>query len=144
MSVALIRGDLRAAGRLIPDIDEGGTRRVWFLRVIETLKARSKRLPDFVRDARPFLSDDFEYREDAVEKYLGGDGKTGPGTVKERMRALRAALETVEPFTEEATERVLRDLATSRGEKASDYIHPLRIALVGTAVSPGIFTILIL
>jgi glutamyl-tRNA synthetase len=142
--VALVRPQLEAAGLLSADIEEGGARRAWFLKVIETLKARSKRLPDFVRDARPFLSDDFEYRDDAVGKYLGGDGKTDPGTVKERMRALRAALEAVEPFTEEATEKVLRDLATSRGEKASDYIHPLRIALVGTAVSPGIFMILTL
>ena len=142
--VALVRPQLEAAGLLSPDIEEGGARRAWFLKVVETLKVRSKRLLDFVRDARPFLSEDFEYRDDAVGKYLGGDGKTDPGTVKERMRALRAALETLDPFSEEATEKVLRDLATSRGEKASDHIHPLRIALVGTAVSPGIFTILTL
>ena len=42
------------------------------------------------------------------------------------------------------TEKALRALAESRGDKAADYIHPLRVALVGTAVSPGVFTILIL
>src|SRR2546425_2631068 len=134
--VALVRAALQAEGLLSPDIDEAGARRAWFLKVIETLKARSKRLPDFVRDAGPFLSDDFEYSEDAVKRYLGTDGN--------RMRALRAAFETVEPFTEEATEKALRALAESRGDKAADYIHPLRVALVGTAVSPGVFTILIL
>ena len=134
--VALVRPQLEAAGLLSADIEEGGARRAWFLKVITTLKARSKRLPDFVRDARPFLTDDFEYSEDAVKRYLGTDGN--------RMRALRAAFETVEPFTEEATEKALRALAESRGDKAADYIHPLRVALVGTAVSPGVFTILIL
>ncbi len=134
--VARVRPHLEAAGLLSADLEEDGARRAWFLKVITTLKARSKRLPDFVRDARPFLTDDFEYSEDAVKRYLGTDGN--------RMRALRAAFETVEPFTEEATEKALRALAESRGDKAADYIHPLRVALVGTAVSPGVFTILIL
>ena len=136
--VTLVRPGLEAEGLLDPDIEEDGTRRSWFLKVIETLKARSKRLPDFVRDVRPFLSEDFEYRPEAVEKHLKGDA------VAARMAALRAALATVEPFTEESTETCLRALAESRQEKASDYIHPLRVALVGTAVSPGIFAILVL
>ena len=60
------------------------------------------------------------------------------------MRALRVALATVEPFTEEETEKALRALAESRGDKAADYIHPLRVALVGAAVSPGVFAVLVL
>jgi glutamyl-tRNA synthetase len=143
--VALVRPELLAAGLLSADIDEGGARRAWFLKVIEVLKARSKRLPDFVRDARPFLSDDFEYREDAVRKYFGEDVRSGGrAAIASRMSALRAVLAGIDPFTEESTEKALRALAESRGEKASDYIHPLRIALVGTAVSPGIFTVLVL
>ena len=142
--VALVRPELEAAGLLSADIEEGGARRAWFLKVIEVLKARSKRLPDFARDLRPFLSDDFEYREEAVAKYLGGETTPEREAVRERMRALRAALASVDPFNEEATEKTLRALAESRSEKASDYIHPLRIALVGTAVSPGLFTILVL
>ena len=143
--VALIRDDLRASGLPSLDLDEGSTRRVWFLRVIETLKARSKRLPDFVRDARPFLTDDFEYRPEAVEKHLVGGGKPADGSaLADRMRTLRAALARVEPFTEDETEKTLRALAESRGEKAADYIHPLRVALVGSAVSPGVFAVLTL
>ena len=38
----------------------------------------------------------------------------------------------------------MRELAEARREKASDYIHPLRVALVGTGVSPGIFAVLVL
>jgi len=136
---------LQAAGLLSPDIDDSGPRHAWFLKVIETLKARSKRLPDFVRDARPFLSDDFEYRPEAVEKHLKGDAASdGRKGIAARLSALRAQLATVEPFTEEATEKALRELAEARREKASDYIHPLRVALVGTAVSPGIFAVLVL
>ena len=142
--VALIADDLRAAGLLSPAID-GGARRDWFLRVIETLKARSKRLPDFVRDARPFLSDEFDYRPDAVEKHLGGGGPPAVrAALADRMRALRAALARVEPFDEQGTEKALRALAESSGGKAADYIHPLRVALVGTGVSPSVFAVLVL
>ena len=128
---------------LSPDLDEGGARREWFLRVIETLKARSKLLGDLTRVLQPFLSDRFEYRPEAVEKYLRTGGKGGgPRMVADRMRALRTTLAGVAPFNEERTEQALRRLAESRGEPAAPYIHPLRVALVGTAVSPGIFTIL--
>src|SRR5881397_2688810 len=74
---AIIRPDLERAGMLGPDLDEGGARREWFLRVIETLKARSKLLGDLTRDLQPFLSDRFEYRPEAVEKYLRTGGKGG-------------------------------------------------------------------
>ncbi len=143
--VGLIRDDLAGAGLMSGDIDDGGKRREWFLRVVEALKARSKRMPDFVRDVRPFLTDDFEYRQDAVAKHLGGDGQPGSrAALAERMGALRQALASVEPFTEEETEKALRSVAESRGEKAAEYIHPLRVALLGTGVSPGLFAVLVL
>jgi glutamyl-tRNA synthetase len=142
---AMIRSDLAREGLLDPALDEGGARRDWFLRVLEALKARSKRLPDFARDLRPFLSDRFEYDSKAVEKHLTGGGKGGsPAVVAERMRLLKSALAPIDPFTEEATEAALRRLAEGRGEAAGQFIHPLRVALVGTAVSPGVFTVLVL
>jgi glutamyl-tRNA synthetase len=141
---ALIRGDLERAGLWSGDLDEGGARRAWFLQVIQALKARSKILPDFSRDIRPFLSDEFDYAPEAVEKYLTAEKGGGPAGVAARMRSLREALAGVSPFTEAATEAALRALATSSGEPAAAFIHPLRVALIGTAVSPGIFAILAL
>jgi len=141
----MIRADLAREELLDPALEEGGARREWFLRVIEALKARSKRMPDFARDLRPFLSDRFEYDPKAVEKHLAGGGKGGtPAEVAARMRQLRTALAQVDPFTESGTEEALRRLAEARGEAAAQLIHPLRLALVGTAVSPGVFTILVL
>jgi glutamyl-tRNA synthetase len=142
---ALVRPEVEREGMWSAALDEGGARRGWFLQVLETLKARSSRLTDFARDLRPFLSDDFDYQPEAVEKHLGGGGKGGgPEAVAERMRALRSALAGVDPFTEQKTEEALRALTESRGETAALFIHPLRVALVGRSVSPGIFTILVL
>jgi glutamyl-tRNA synthetase len=139
----LIRPGLEAEGLLGPEVQPGGERRAWFLDVLETLKARSKRLPDFVRDARPFLTDDFEYQKEAIEKHVTAPPKGG-GSAAERLRALREALARVEPFDEAGAEAGLRALAESRGETAAQHIHPLRLALVGTAVSPGVFRVLTL
>jgi glutamyl-tRNA synthetase len=101
-------------------------------------------MPDFVRDARPFLTDDFEYQEDAVAKHLLAPGKGGAAASVERLRALREALAGVEPFDEAGAEAALRALAERRGETAAQHIHPLRVALLGTAVSPGVFAVLAL
>jgi glutamyl-tRNA synthetase len=141
---ALVRADLEAAGLFAPDLDEGGARRAWFLKVLETLKARSKVLPDVARDLRPFLSEDLAYQPEAVAKHLTAAKAGGAPAVAARLRALRAALAPLSPFTEAAAEEALRGLAESRGEAAAAYIHPLRIALVGTAVSPGVFAVLAL
>jgi glutamyl-tRNA synthetase len=142
---ALVRPDLERAALWRPGLDEGGAERAWFLRLLETLKARSKRLTDFARDARPFLADDFDYDPEAVAKHLRGGSKTGgPQAIVERMTALAEVLRGVEPFSEAATEEALRRLAEARGEPAAHAIHPLRVALVGQAVSPGIFAVLTL
>jgi glutamyl/glutaminyl-tRNA synthetase len=141
---ALVRDDLKSAGLFAPDLDEGGARRAWFLEVLAALKERSKVLPDVARDLRPFLSDDFEYQPEAVARHLTAAGAGGAAAVAARLRALRAALATPAPFTAAAAEEALRRLAGSRGEAAAAYIHPLRIALVGTAVSPGVFAVLAL
>lgn len=141
---ALVGPDLEKAALASPDLDEGGARRAWYLEVLETLKARSKLLTDFARDLRPFLSDRFEYRDDAVAKHLTAPKAGGAGAIAARMRALRETLATVDPFTEAGCEEALRRLAESCGEAAGAFIHPLRVALVGTAVSPGIFIVLVL
>ena len=68
------------------------------------------------------------------EKVLGADGA---------MRLLglaRDALDAIEgPWTVEAVEAALRGVAESEGVKPKHVFQPLRVALAGTTVSPGIF-----
>lgn len=142
---ATIGPDLERQGLWAGDLAEGGARRAWFLAVCEALKARSKRMPDFTRDIRPFLSDRFEYQPEAVAKHLSATPKGGDAaTIAARLGRLRDALGRTEPFTEAKAEEALRALAEAHGEAAALYIHPLRLALLGTAVSPGVFVVLVL
>jgi glutamyl-tRNA synthetase len=53
---------------------------------------------------------------------------------------VRSALaELPEPWEQEGVERVLRDAVERSGFKAKHVFQPLRVALTGTTVSPGIF-----
>jgi glutamyl-tRNA synthetase len=57
----------------------------------------------------------------------------------EHLRAVRETLAALDPFTTEAVDAALRGLVAERGAKAKDVFQPLRVALAGTAVSPGVF-----
>ena len=68
----------------------------------------------------------------ARERWLGGDGAA-------ILADVRAALAAVEPFDEEHIEAALAAIVEARAVKPRDVYQPLRVALAGTPVSPGIF-----
>jgi glutamyl-tRNA synthetase len=68
----------------------------------------------------------------AREKWLGDEGRSS-------LQAARDALVAVEPFGLEGIEHALRGVVESRGVKPRDVYQPIRVALAGTTVSPGIF-----
>jgi glutamyl-tRNA synthetase len=68
----------------------------------------------------------------AREKWLGDEGRAS-------LEAARDALAAVQPFGVEAIEQALRGVVESRGVKPKDVFQPVRVALAGTTVSPGIF-----
>jgi glutamyl-tRNA synthetase len=128
-----IQPDLRAAGLWHDDL--AGSRREWFSRVIELLKARAKKLADFAVTARPFLTDAIEYDPGAAKKYLSGPD------AKALLAALGDRLAAVDSFTAGPLETAVRELAEARGVRAAALIHPLRVATTGQTVSPGIFEV---
>ena len=57
----------------------------------------------------------------------------------EVLRAAAGALEAVQPFEAEAIEAALRALADSLGLKPAKAFQPIRVAVTGSKVSPGLF-----
>ena len=55
------------------------------------------------------------------------------------LDAARAALETLEPFTAEAIEAALRAAADELGLKPRQAFQPIRVAVTGSKISPGLF-----
>jgi glutamyl-tRNA synthetase len=57
----------------------------------------------------------------------------------ECLKAAREALARAEPFTVENVEAALRKVVESRGTKPAKVFQPVRVAIAGSTVSPGIF-----
>jgi glutamyl-tRNA synthetase len=108
----------------------------WIARVVELLKPRAKKLHDIVPALAPFVSDEVVYDEAAVAKHLRGEDVAGHLAA---WRDVVRALPSLEPA---ATEAALRALATERGIKPGVLIHATRVAVVGQAISPGLFEVL--
>jgi glutamyl-tRNA synthetase len=68
----------------------------------------------------------------AREKWLSDGGR-------EVLADARTALASAEPFDPEHIEEALRQVVDARGAKPRDVFQPVRVALAGTTVSPGIF-----
>jgi glutamyl-tRNA synthetase len=70
----------------------------------------------------------------AREKVLGAEG------AMDRLRAAREALGGLEaPWTAESVEAALQGVVESTGAKPGKVYQPIRVAIAGTTVSPGIF-----
>ena len=112
-------------------------RREWYLSLIDLLKTRARTIPGLVDLARPFMVDELDFDPEAVGKYW----LKAPAQVLEQLTVLRARLEasTWEP---QALEEVIRGYAKELSVGAGKVIHPLRVAVTGREVSPGIFEVL--
>ena len=69
----------------------------------------------------------------AFQKVICSDGGV------ETLQAAREALAAAEPFTVENVEAALREVVERRASKPGKVFQPIRVAIAGTTVSPGIF-----
>jgi glutamyl-tRNA synthetase len=129
---------LVAAGLATPE--DLAARRDWLHRLLDLVKVRSRTLVELVALARPFLVDEVEPDEAAVQKHWG----KRPDDVAAYLRRVHERLAGVDRWEEQALEDALRGLAEDLGVGAGKLIHPLRVAVTGTAASPGIFDVLVL
>ncbi len=80
-----------------------------------------------------FLYDGPAEDERAFQKTIASDGGL------EALSAAREALAGADPFTVEAIESALRRVVEQRDCKPGKVFQPVRVAIAGTTVSPGIF-----
>jgi glutamyl/glutaminyl-tRNA synthetase len=109
-----------------------------FERLLELLRPRAKRLPDFIEQARPLLIDEVEFAQEAIDKHLSTP------RLADHLATLRRDLAEAEPFDEPTLEATLRNTATALGIKPGELIHATRVAVTGRTTSPGIFEVLAL
>jgi glutamyl-tRNA synthetase len=114
-------------------------RRDWWMTLLELLRVRARLMDDIVRQAEPYFRDEISYDPEAVAKQW-----KEPAVVAPLLTATRdnlAALGTWEPA---AMEESLRQLAEAQGVAGGKIFQPLRVALTGLTVSPGIFEVMVM
>jgi glutamyl-tRNA synthetase len=105
-------------------------------RVVGLVRSRVKTLREVAEASTYFFRDDFPYDPAGVNRYFK------PVERAELLALVRRRLAEVEDFSAEATETECRKLAEELGRKAAEIIHPVRLALTGRTMGPGLFDIL--
>jgi glutamyl-tRNA synthetase len=102
-------------------------------RVIEASGDRLKVAGDILAYADFFLVDEPEMDPEAVAKRLSTPA------AKAHLEAFAARLATVEPFEPGPIEEALKATAEAAGAKVGDLVHPVRVAVTGRSVGPGLY-----
>ncbi len=126
---------------LIPDltarkwIDKDNFDRNYLLSLVKLLQARLTVLSDFLERADFFFLDDFPVDPKAQEKFLSRD-------LSKEFSLFIQRLENLEKFELAEIEEAFRQLAAELGLEAKVLIHPIRVALTGKTVGPGLFEVI--
>jgi len=126
--IDLLKNDGTVAAGKEPDIE-------WLKKLVKILAERSHTLVEMKIAAIPFIVDEITMDEKAKAKHLTPD-------MAPLLSELTKRLKAVDPFTHVEIEKVFNALVIERGLKLGKLAQPVRVALTGGTVSPGIFEVL--
>jgi glutamyl-tRNA synthetase len=105
-------------------------------KVIADLQPRVKTLVELGNAANFYFTEHVQYEEQAAQKFLVPE-------VAAHLEAMAAAIPAVQNFSKEALEEFLKAFIEARDIKFKVVAQPLRIALTGKTVSPGIDEVMV-
>ncbi len=106
----------------------------WRERMAATLQERAKTLVELVELAHFYLSDDIKYDDKATKKFLTPE-------VRPPLEELIQKLEAID-FDEKNIEAAFNEVLQRHNLQLGKLAQPVRVALTGTTVSPGIYEVL--
>jgi glutamyl-tRNA synthetase len=109
--------------------------KAWLARAVGTLKERAKTLVELAGSLRYYISGEVEYEEKARTKFLNQNSLP---YLKELLEALRA----LSDFSHDEIEKIFGAIVERQGIKLGALAQPVRVAITGGTVSPGIFEVL--
>jgi glutamyl-tRNA synthetase len=105
------------------------------VKIVAILKERARTLKEMAQMAEFFFKDHIEYETKAMEKHLTAGAKP----ILERFLEDLSRM----PHSGETEQRALVEgIAKEAGKKLVDVIQPIRVALSGRDVTPGIFEVI--
>ena len=99
-----------------------------------SLKTRAETIPHLVEMSMVYAAPRPLAYDEKADKLLDQDAR-------DRLAKVLPALSAVGDWTEQALDAAVRDFAETNGLKLGNVAQPLRAALTGTNVSPGIFEV---
>lgn len=127
----LIKPYIAAKGLSVPADDP------WLAKVVSTLQERAKTLVDMVEQARFFFVERVDIPPALLAKFFT------PSTCA-ALTALRQRLESTDPWSVEEIQRAFTNVQAEFGLSLGQLAQPVRVAVTGGTVSPGIFEVLAL
>ena len=106
-------------------------------RPIPFLQERSKTLVEMAQGAAFYFKKELEFDEKAKEKFLRAE-------FKPMLEQLISTLEKQDDFSATKIETLFNTLAEQIGVKLGQLAQPVRVALTGKTVSPGIYEVIML
>ncbi len=100
-------------------------------KVIADLQPRAKTLVELGQAADFYFADQVQYDEQAAQKFLTAD-------VAGHLKAIDEGIPAIASFNKEGIEEFLKKFIEQTGIKFKVLAQPLRVALTGKTVSPGI------
>jgi glutamyl-tRNA synthetase len=132
--------------RMLPDSDaldylqaygaSHGADRDYLQKLLPLVRMRMRLPRDLFADQNYFFADPEEYDAAGLAKHFSG------ADILDTLRAYHAILEQPSVFAAAELEAQLRGFAEQSGLSAGKLIHPLRLALTGKTVSPGLFELM--
>lgn len=122
---------LQQAGLLPEAMDEASQRR--YEGIIQAVQPRVRTLAEIVDSTRYFFSDEIAWDPKAVAKHLHKEH------VPELLSLLAQQLEQLDTFTADRLEQIFDEVCRRFELKRGDVMQPVRVAVTGGPVSPGMF-----
>ncbi len=107
----------------------------YLYRVVQLMKERVTVLDDFVTFSPYFFTDPEKYDEGYVKKNWKADTAS-------HLKDLSVRFSGLQEWTDQAVEKTIREAASELKVDAGRLIHPLRLALTGVSIGPGLFELM--
>jgi len=121
----------------IPYLEEKGLREKedYLIKVIALERERIKKLSEIPDLIEYFLVEKIKFSPEALLLSKKPE-------VKEILTSLKQELENLSDFSAASLEKIIREWTKNNGLKTKDVFHPLRVAITGRTIGPGLFELM--
>jgi glutamyl-tRNA synthetase len=116
-------------------IDKDNFDRRYLVSLVELFKERLPTINDFAEWADFFFLEDIEVSRELREEFFKKD-------LSREFRIFSERLDKLETFDAAGIESAFRNLVEELGLKSKELIHPVRVALTGKTIGPGLFEVI--